>query len=114
MLSTAEKLVGGEISNYLPIAEALLGVAKKYYRQGAFNMEHHADGICQAEDQAGHPCCSCPAEFYVPIEITGNGMEIFCKVHRDFNRFYPASAMLPMYDEEGKCNTLLAMYNEGV
>ncbi len=100
MLTLAKNFVRGDLEEYLPLAQAFLEVAKKYYRQGAFNMEHRSDGVCQAEDQGGHPCCSCPAEFYVPAEVTHNGIRIFCKTHRDFNRFYTASSMVPMYDDQ--------------
>lgn len=99
MLTLAKNFVRGDLEEYLPLAQAFLEVAKKYYRQGAFNMEHRSDGVCQAEDQGGHPCCSCPAEFYVPAEVTHNGIRIFCKTHREPTAMVAAYGAAPWTED---------------
>lgn len=104
MFDKAQKALGGDFDEeHRALAGAFLEVAKEYYRRGAFNMEHRNGPLCEAEDQGGYPCCSNPAEFYVPAEDTiGEGDEPshYCNVHRLFNRFYNSSHMFPLYTVE--------------
>ncbi len=93
--------LGEDTDRILENSSGYLEVAQRYYRLGAFNMEHKDDPICEAEDQGGWPACKHPAEFYVLDRFLGDSKRrIYCSLHQD-NRFYSPKHMAPIYESPG-------------
>lgn len=82
------------------LEDLLLEVAQRYYRLGAFSMEHKDGATCGAEDQGGWPCCKSPAEFFVQKEhlLPKETRRLYCSEHRADNRFFRADQMSPIYE----------------
>lgn len=78
-------------------AEGYLEVAQRYYRLGAFNMEHKDAATCMAEDQGGWPACSHPAEYFVKAEHADGRRIVYCSEHQD-SRFFSPEHLAPIYE----------------
>lgn len=91
---------GTTFEQQLKAADGILMLCQRYYRHGAFNMEHKDGATCQAEDQGGWPACANPAEFYVLKEHLGarEKSSVYCSEHRD-NRFFSPEHMAPIYEK---------------
>lgn len=81
-------------------AETLLEIAQRYFRLGAFEMEHKDAARCEAEDHGGWPCCKSAAEFFVLGKYLKKRAKrpVYCAEHRAHNRFYRAEQMVPIYE----------------
>lgn len=100
-IDTVKKIVGDLISDEAKSAlwDFVLAKTQESYRRGVFEAMHQDDPRCQAEDQAGWPCCSNAAEFFVRDSKSATLPEVYCSKHRAFNRFNRADSMDPLYAE---------------
>jgi hypothetical protein len=87
-------------------AESLLEVAQRYYRLGAFDMEHKDGARCEGSPE-GHPC-EHAAEFFVlakHLPDMWGKRPVYCAECRMSGLYHPPIYMAPIYENPAKADT---------